>query len=296
MRPKPIRYRRVHLRKPQWAISLLAVLACVLALLFFRNYENPAGVKAAALRDQAWRGIPQAFQEAARPRYRYSVVAGGVRSRDEVLRAVASDKLVQAHYGGIQLRRLHLVPLNGPRAAFVSYRRDGRVFWTRRKIRLRVGEELLTDGEHLIRARCGNRISAVAMKPTAHNEPLPEEFDSPEVVTARLLLNPVGPGGSGPGAERPQRAPSEPSPTSFTAPGGGPTVVERTSVDRGSVYWTPSNEPANPEQSPWFPAAIAAPAVAVHPAAPATPVTPEPGAYLLLISGATAVAIRMRQR
>ena len=60
----------------------------------------------------------------------------------------------------------------------MSYRIGNQVFWTKRKVALRAGEAILTDGRSKIRARCGNCISDTPMQPTLQaEEPLPSEFD-----------------------------------------------------------------------------------------------------------------------
>ena len=104
---------------------------------------------------------------AERPRkvYPFSVIPGGAYSGEELERRRRVDRVVDTHYAdfgheGVEVRRL-------PQDQFfyVSYRKGDRVFWTRDKRKIPRGEAVLTDGKHVARARCGNRLSAVAQGP-----------------------------------------------------------------------------------------------------------------------------------
>ena len=111
--------------------------------------------------------------------YPYSVVYGGVHSAVELSEAADGDPLVKEHYSEIRRDRVRLVKLTHDRRAYVSYRTptDG-VYWTSKPVTLRAGEELLTDGENIVRARCGNRVSDAPRTPVMR-EPLKTEKDSP---------------------------------------------------------------------------------------------------------------------
>ena len=113
----------------------------------------------------------------ARRVYRYSVVPGGVRTPAEVVRAIAGDPVVAAHYAGLDTSRLRVERLAQPLSAHVSYRIGDQVYWTGRKLQLPAGEEVLTDGDTAVRARCGNLISTVRRTPTFAGEPEEAEFD-----------------------------------------------------------------------------------------------------------------------
>lgn len=115
-----------------------------------------------------------------RPVYPYSVVPGGVFSRQEAARAAARDRVVAAHYAGFDLRRARPARLERDWDAHVSYRIRDAVYWTRRPLRLRRGELVLTDGGSYIRARCGNRIAEKGLSPTTAEEPPAGVLDMPE--------------------------------------------------------------------------------------------------------------------
>lgn len=135
-----------------------------------------------------------------RPHYPYSVVPGGLASAKEALRAAHADRATASHYAGIVLADLRPETAVAGRAVHVSYRKDGLIWWTRKKLRLAAGELLLTDGRHEIRGRCGNRVSETAQSPTRPDEPGEAEFNRP--------ATPV---------QSPRRPVAEPVPSAVTA-------------------------------------------------------------------------------
>jgi hypothetical protein len=126
----------------------------------------------------------------ARPVFRHSVVSGGVYSADDVEAAMAQDRIVAAHYSGMNARELRVETLSEDRRVYMSYRLGDEIFWTKQRVRLPKGENILTDGVHHIRARCGNCIAFAPMAPTADAEPDEAEFDAlaDEAVQSRMPL------------------------------------------------------------------------------------------------------------
>ncbi len=115
--------------------------------------------------------------------YPYSVVPGGVRDTTELARAMAADPVVAAHYEGVDVSRLRLATVTVPRSVHVSYRRGDRVYWTRRKVLLRHGEAVLTDGVREARTRCANQIADTPLGETSMDEPPIEVLDEPLPMT-----------------------------------------------------------------------------------------------------------------
>jgi len=115
----------------------------------------------------------------SRPVYRYSVVPGGVRSSEELRRAVQRDRAVARHYAGFDFQRAHLRELAASRFVYLSYRRGDRVFWTHKQIALHKGEMLISDGKITARTRCANQISVLPRAETAPDEPRAEDFEDP---------------------------------------------------------------------------------------------------------------------
>ena len=97
---------------------------------------------------------------AARQIYPYSIIPGGVYEPREMEETIRVDQVAREHYSDI--RQEFLVPfrVQAPMLAYVSFRKGNKIYWTSKKMNIPRGELLLTDGKNLIRARCGNRISA----------------------------------------------------------------------------------------------------------------------------------------
>ena len=202
----------------------------------------------------------------------YSIIPGGAENEGELRRAIANDPLVAAHYQGFDLAKSRIVHLKHDRAAYVSYRLNGHVYWTKRKMRLARGESVITDGVITARTRCGNQISDVPAAPTSPAEPTTEVLEKPEDPA---LLATTGP---------PFELPVEPPPTTDIQPApdhGGifiPPIVPIFFGGPGSGPGIPVNPPPPP------------------PPPPATQV-PEPDTLLLLSVGLSSVwMIRRRRR
>jgi hypothetical protein len=114
--------------------------------------------------------------------YPYSVIAGGAHNVEELKAATEQDSVVRRHYSDFDLSRARTMRLETAKAAYVSYRLNGEIYWTKREVSLMKGEELITDGVHSARTRCGNRISDVPLPETSPLEPLPSEFETALVL------------------------------------------------------------------------------------------------------------------
>jgi hypothetical protein len=136
-----------------------------------------------------------------RPLLPYSVIPGGAADAAELRSAIVHDPVVALHYALFDVSRTHVVRLDRNRALYVSYRLGDRVFWTKKKLILFRGETVLTDGQHLARTRCGNRLSEIAEVPTSPREPerasleMPEapELTGPTPPVPELPFTPIGP-------------------------------------------------------------------------------------------------------
>jgi hypothetical protein len=111
--------------------------------------------------------------------YPYSVVPGGVKDPDDLRYAAARDYVVRRHFAHFDYSHARLVRATEARQVYLSYRIRDTVFWTRRKIRLHLGELLLTDGKITARARCGNQISDTAKPEVSDEEPEEDVLDRP---------------------------------------------------------------------------------------------------------------------
>jgi hypothetical protein len=128
----------------------------------------------------------------ARDVYPYSVVPGGMKSPGDLRAAAARDAVVRRHYARFDYDRARLVRLAEAREVYISYRIRNTVFWTHRKVRLRAGELLLTDGKITARAGCGNQISDEAKPEVSNEEPEEDVLDRP-VAALDPPLSPIRP-------------------------------------------------------------------------------------------------------
>jgi hypothetical protein len=178
-------------------LSALAVLILEASLVLLaltpapRNPDIPNGPTSASyqlptlLSDVT--SLPSSgMADAKRAIYPYSVIAGGVINSTELTKAVAQDPVVAEHYASFNVGQARLVRLNENRAVYVSYRLGNRVFWTKKKLLLPKGEILITDGAHLVRTRCGNRVSEAPAAPVSKEEPF---IEGPEI--AQLAPSPI---------------------------------------------------------------------------------------------------------
>jgi hypothetical protein len=189
------RYRRSSKRSTLAAIllgSLAAITPIVIATLpawgttsarvqtLPRNEPVPTAATAAVAKDTT----------PARRNYRYSVIPGGARTRDELLNVVSNDAVVASHYYPLSRERVREERLTEEQRAYVSYRIGDRVYWTKERVTLPAGEPILTDGVIQIRARCGNRIAYEPQLPTSDEQPDLFELDAlapPASDTVALL-------------------------------------------------------------------------------------------------------------
>ncbi len=123
--------------------------------------------------------------------YPYSVVPGGVKDPDLLRYAALHDYVVRRHYARFDYSHAHLVRATEAREVYLSYRIRDSVYWTRRRIRLHVGELLLTDGKITARARCGNQISDTAKPEVSNEEPAEEVLDQPVAAAPASPIRPV---------------------------------------------------------------------------------------------------------
>jgi hypothetical protein len=146
--------------------------------------------------------------------YPYSVVPGGVASVQEVRGAALKDKVVDAHYNGVDISALQREVAGVSQAIYISYRKGNSVYWTKHRVRLAKGELLLSDGKNRIRMRCGNRVAQIPQDPTSDNEPSEVALDTP-----------VPPDSDGRSKETTAATPSVPSNLSVLSTGVAPAFV-----------------------------------------------------------------------
>lgn len=203
----------------------------------------------------------------ARTVYPYSIIPGGAWSRAELTSALERDPVAAEHYRGLRAEAAHMERMPGARAVYVSFRKNDKVYWTRHTVTLAAGEAVLSDGENLARARCGNRISLTPQQPTGPEvdldtpEPAPTpgakgESQPPDAFHLPLLVHDLFP-------------PLSLEPAAESALGGGPA----SSPSIGFPAWFGGGGGGAP--APEGPAVASAPQSAAQPR-PGGPATGEP--------------------
>ena len=175
-------------RRRLGALAVLFLESVLVSVVLPYNYGYPhrastdGNVSAAsqeAPTDSDWFAPTLELAKTDRVLYPYSVIPGGVRNSAELRNAVAHDEVVARHYSDFDLREVRVARLQEARGVFVSYRVGSRIFWTKNRLNLPAGETVVTDGEHMARTRCGNRISEAPVGPVLNNEPSPEAMEIP---------------------------------------------------------------------------------------------------------------------
>ena len=167
-------------------LTLGGAFACLFAFVFLKSVNTPMGP--GRFSPSSSFQIPdlyEKFQPAKYERvvYPYSVIPGGVRSREELAASMSRDLVVAAHYADFKVSQARIIRADETRFMHVSYRVQDKVYWTSKKIEIPEGEALITDGDQIARARCGNRVSAVPVEPISEEEPMIETFDFPRMAS-----------------------------------------------------------------------------------------------------------------
>jgi hypothetical protein len=168
------------------ALTFFVASASTVALRYFtpslfsaRQFVSPAVEQAEFNNRQS--ALNQVLSQARPPRpvYPYSVVPGGVQDVNELKWVAEHDPIVGAHYAGFDYAHAQVVRLTLARTVYVSYRIGNNIYWSRRRISLKKGETLITDGRMTARTRCANRVEETPQQAAAPVEPPAEKFDEP---------------------------------------------------------------------------------------------------------------------
>jgi hypothetical protein len=195
---------------------------------------------------------PAGFGRSQREVYPYSVIPGGVRTPQELRDASDRDGVVGTHYAGFNFDKARVIQVKQAKLVYVSYRIGGKIFWTRKRLTLHVGEKLITDGRTTARTRCGNQVSAARHMITSPVEPSIETLDqviaepvAPAVPFESALLQPPGFGATAlppPGGGFPPGSIGPPpiggggcTPSCFIPPPPGPPPVNMAEPDAPSL-------------------------------------------------------------
>jgi hypothetical protein len=102
-----------------------------------------------------------------RPVFPYSLVPGGIHSVEELREAIAANPALADNYTGFDISKARVKTVSQDTYLYVSYTRDGQVYWTAKRLKIAKGETVLTDGKRMIRGRCGNFTSETPMVPVS---------------------------------------------------------------------------------------------------------------------------------
>ena len=234
-----------------------------------------------------------------RPVYPYSVVPGGVQDAQELKWVAEHDPVVAAHYRGFDYDHARVVRLVLARTAYVSYRIGNQVYWTRHRVKLRKGEALITDGKMTARTRCANRVEEVPQQATSSSEPPAAKFEQPvQPSTGTAVAGPPVPFQSAL-LNRP------------ALPGLGPAPPLSLYDPFGNGTWVPISPPALPGvcgvgKKPKAGTPVPEPTTTTGKKGKGDPCAsgggggggevPEPGTWLLVFSGLSAIYWKARHR
>lgn len=203
LNPRPYRSRRhrkfrrraARFRALGWlALAILAAtVGALVAELSLPSDIAPSGVLRRLTPPQKSETVDPEASSGPGTVFRHSVIPGGVQTGAQLQAAIDSDPVVAEHHADVTPSRMRPETLSADRLVYMSYRKGDEVYWTRRKVLLRRGEKVLSDGENDIRARCGNGMSFEPMLPTEDAEPDPEEFEQvvspPTLIASRTFVN-----------------------------------------------------------------------------------------------------------
>jgi hypothetical protein len=212
--------------------------------------------------------------------YPYSVVPGGIYSANDLQRAVEHDRVVWEHYAQFRFEHARLVRATEAREVYLSYRLRDHIYWTRKRMRLHVGEMLITDGKITARTRCGNQVSEQPKPDVSEEEPAEDILDRP---VAQAYPTPA----------LPMQSSLRPTPSL------GPTAPQEPPLQGFAFPLIPFGVP-NPPRLCKAPGQGGADSAIddkhCRPHHHKPPVVPEPSAILLIASGLAAVYWQYRRR
>jgi hypothetical protein len=216
--------------------------------------------------------------EEKRKVYPYSLVAGGAKTVEEAKKAMR-DPAVKDQYAAIDLKNLKQVTLTADLSGYVSYRFGDQIYWTAKPLRLKAGETVYTDGEHIVRGRGLNCYAAHPMMPIRKNEPAEKTFDTPVEVPMIALSFPRLP---------PEAMPTLPPPMEEMTPEVPALPSGPSSPGHGGFGFFPIIPIIPPIHRHHHPPET--PVTPVVPTPPETVVTPEPS-YVWVMAGVSLVLV-----
>jgi hypothetical protein len=137
----------------------------------------------------------------------------GANSVSQFRLSLDQDPQLASYFSDFDWSKAELIKLQSPMQMHVSYKKNGKIHFTRKKLLISAGETVITDGNYWIRSYCCNELSRepVAVSP---DEP-PEEDLQPKRTDHQ------GGGGGGGNTPSSHRLPDIPEPGTLILFGTG---------------------------------------------------------------------------
>jgi hypothetical protein len=160
----------------------MAILTAIaICLLRFQMADRDA-VVAAEITASSPAPVVRPASAPKRVVYNYSVIPGGEPNVADFCGQIQSD----AAFHGFNCNVAYETSLRSPISVFMTFKKNGHIYWTKHLVSVKAGELMYTDGHRSFLARCGNEIGFAPQQPTMEiDESLLSE---PAVPTASAAL------------------------------------------------------------------------------------------------------------
>ena len=145
---------------------LLLILIVFLALYDIGLLVLPAHAKQSTVKiDTALVETVPETASFSHPVLNYSLIPGGISTLAEFRAAIAANSILRARFADFNWDAAYITQTQNPMYVFVSFAKDGHLFWTKKPMLIPAGEAIITDGVHTILMRCGNEIAWTPQTP-----------------------------------------------------------------------------------------------------------------------------------
>ncbi|MBE0557306.1 MAG: hypothetical protein IH628_08745 [Proteobacteria bacterium] len=156
-----MRHRRTRKRRVAIVLSVVFIALCLLLVSSIIAFKatTPEPEYAYRAADEQEDFVDANFERQGKW---YGLCAkNSIHSVDDFRRTVSNDPVLKAHYGDFQWENAKMGRLDEATLAYVHFRKDDRIFLTKKPIRLPPGDEYITDGYTRVRTFCCNNYTIV---------------------------------------------------------------------------------------------------------------------------------------
>jgi hypothetical protein len=140
----------------------MAILTAIaICLLRFQMADRDA-VVAAEITALAPAPVVRAASAPKKVIYNYSVIPGGEPTVADFCGQIQSDTA----FHGFNCNVAYETSLRSPISVFMTFKKNGHIYWTKHLVSVKAGELMYTDGHRSFLARCGNEIGFAPQQPT----------------------------------------------------------------------------------------------------------------------------------